>query len=126
MSKRRSLDQMQTVPIILGQGVVRVDVLEGRDNYVVHGQVDCNCDIDGVLLIGPDCLWVGNIQADTVIVKGRVEGNIHAHFKLEVRTGARIKGDLSSPLIAVAEGAVVQGRVTPDSLVTRFTERRVH
>ncbi len=117
---------MQTVPIILGQGMVHVGMLEGRDNYVVHGQVDCNCDIDGVLLIGPDCLWVGNIQADTIIVKGRVQGNIHAHFKLEVREGARIKGNLSSPLIAVAEGALVQGTVTPDSMVTRFTERRVH
>ena len=117
---------MQKIPIILGQGMVQVGLLEGRDNYVVHGQVDCNCDIDGVLLIGPSCLWVGNIQADTVIVKGRVQGNIHAHFKLEVRGGARIKGNLSSPLIAVAEGALVQGDVTPDSMVTRFTERRVH
>ena len=126
MSRRRSLDQLQTVPTILGQGMVHVGVLQGRENYVVHGQVDCHCDIDGVLLIGPDCLWVGNIQADTVIVKGRVQGNIHAHFKIEVRTGARIKGDLSAPLIAVAEGAVVQGRVTPDSMISRFTERRVH
>lgn len=126
MSRRRSLDQLKKVPIILGQGMVRVGLLEGCDNYVVHGQVDCNCDIDGVLLIGPDCLWVGNIQADTVIVKGRVQGNIHAHFKIEVRTGARIKGNLSSPLIAVAEGAMVQARVTSDSVVTRFTERRVH
>ena len=106
--------------------MLHVGILEGRDNYVVHGQVDCACNIDGVLLIGPDCQWVGNIQADTVIVKGRVQGNILAHFKLEVRSGARINGDLSSPLIAVADGAVVQGRVTPDSLVTRFAERRVH
>jgi cytoskeletal protein CcmA (bactofilin family) len=126
VSRRRSLDQLQKVPTILGQGMVQAGALQGRENYVVHGQVDGNCDIDGVLLIGPDCLWVGNILADTVIVKGRVQGNIRAHFKLEVRSGARIQGDLSSPLIAVAEGAVVQGHVTPDSLVTRFTERRVH
>ena len=126
MSRRRSLDQLQKVPTILGQGMVHLGVLQGRENYVVHGHVDCNCDIDGVLLIGPDCLWVGNIQADTVIVKGRVQGSIHAHFKIEVRPGARIKGDLSSPLIAVAEGAVVQGHVAPDSMISRFTERRVH
>lgn len=126
MSRRRSLDQLQKVPTILGQGMVHLGVLQGRENYVVHGHVDCNCDIDGVLLIGPDCLWVGNIQADTVIVKGRVQGNIHAHFKIEVRAGARIQGDLSAPLIAVAEGTMVQGHTTPDSMVSRFTERRVH
>jgi hypothetical protein len=26
----------------------------------------------------------------------------------------------------VAEGAVVQGRTSPDSIITRFTERRTH
>ncbi|HJW80634.1 MAG TPA: polymer-forming cytoskeletal protein [Acidiferrobacterales bacterium] len=126
MSRRRSLDHLQKVPTILGREVVHVGVIEGRDNYVVHGRVEGNCDLDGVLLIGPDCLWIGNITADTVIVKGRVEGGIRAHFKIEVRPSARIKGDLSSPLIAVAEGAVLQGRVSPDSIITRFTERRSH
>jgi cytoskeletal protein CcmA (bactofilin family) len=106
--------------------VVHVGLIEGRDNYVVHGRVDGNCDIDGVLLVGPDCLWIGNIIADTVIVKGRVEGGIRARFKIEMRPSARIKGDLSSPLVAVAEGAVLQGRISPDSMITHFTERRTH
>ena len=126
MSQRRSLDHLQKVPTILGREVVHVGVIEGRDNDVVHGRVEGNCDINGVLLIGPDCLWIGSITADTVIIKGRVEGGIHAHFKIEVRPSARIKGDLSSPLIAVAEGAVVQGRTSPDSIITRFIERRTH
>jgi len=124
--RRRSLDDLQNSPTILGREVVHVGVIEGHDNYVVHGRVEGDCDLDGVLLIGPDCLWIGHIRADTVIVKGRVEGGIRAHFKIEVRPSARIKGDLSSPLIAVAEGAVVQGRASPDSIITRFTERRTH
>jgi cytoskeletal protein CcmA (bactofilin family) len=126
MTRRRSLDHLDKFPTILGREVQHVGRLAGRDNYVVHGHVQGDSDIDGVLLLGPECLWVGNITADIVIVKGRVEGNIHARFKLELRPSARIKGDLSSPMIAVAEGAVVQGRVSPDSIVTRFTERRTH
>jgi len=126
MSQRRSLDHLRTVPTILGREVVYVGVIEGRDNYVVHGRVEGNCDLDGVLLIGPDGLWIGNITADTVIIKGKVEGGVRAHFKIEVRPSARIKGDLSSPLIAVAEGAVLQGRISPDSIITRFIERRTH
>jgi len=126
MSQRRSLDHLQKAPTILGREVVHVGVIEGFDNYVVHGRVEGDCDISGVLLLGPDCLWIGNITADTVIVKGRVEGSIHANFKLEVRPSARIKGDISSPLIAVAEGAVLQGRVSPDSIITSFIERRTH
>ncbi len=126
MTRRRSLDHLDKVPTILGHGVRHVGQLDGRENFVVHGRVDGDSEIDGVLLIGDAALWVGNIVADMVIVKGRVEGNIHARFKLEVRTSARIKGDLSSPLIAVADGAIVQGRTSPDSIITRFSERRTH
>jgi cytoskeletal protein CcmA (bactofilin family) len=126
MSRRRSLDHLDKYPTILGREVVHIGVIEGHDNYVVHGRVEGNCDIDGVLLVGPDGLWIGNITADTVIVKGRVEGAIRANFKIELRPSARIKGDLSSPLVAVADGAVLQGRVSPDSILTRFSERRTH
>ena len=126
MARRRSIDQLQDVPTILGREVVHVGVIEGHNNYVVLGRVQGDCEIEGVLLIGPDCLWTGNISADTVIVRGRVEGNIHATFKIELRPSARIKGDLSSPMIAVAEGAVLLGRVSPDSVITRFQERRTH
>jgi len=112
--------------MILGHEVVHVGTLAGPENYVVHGKVQGDSDIDGALMIGPDCLWVGNITADTVIVKGRVEGDVYARFKLEVRPSARIKGNLSSPVIAIAEGAVVHGNISPDSLLTRYTERRHH
>jgi len=126
MSKRRSLDNLDKFPTTVGREVVHVGLFAGHDNYVVHGQVHGDSDIDGALMIGPDGLWVGNIMADVVVVKGRVEGNIQARFKLELRSSARVKGDLNCPLIAVAEGAVVQGRVSPDSIVTRFTDRRTH
>jgi len=126
MSKRRSLDHLDKLPMTVGREAVHVGLFAGRDNYVVHGQVRGDSDVEGAIMIGPDGLWVGNITADVVVVKGRVEGNILARFKLELRPSARIKGDLSSPLIAVAEGAVVQGHVSPDSIVTRFTDRRTH
>jgi len=126
MGKRRSLDHLEKLPTILGRERIHVGPLDGQEHYVVHGQVQGDGQIDGMLMIGPDCLWVGTIEADVVVVKGRVEGNVKARFKLEVRPTARIKGNLNSPLIAIAEGAVVQGQISSDSIVTRFVERRTH
>jgi len=126
MTKRRSLDQLEKLPTILSRNSVHMGGIDGTSDYVVHGHVEGDGEIDGAVLIGPDGLWVGNITADTVVVKGRVDGNIHARFKLELRPSARVKGNLTSPLIAIAEGAVVQGKVSPDSILTRFRERRTH
>jgi cytoskeletal protein CcmA (bactofilin family) len=126
MSRRRSLDHLGKPPTTVDRETVHVGLFAGRDDYVVHGQVHGDSDIEGALLIGSDGVWIGNITADIVVVKGHVEGNVQARLKLELRPGARVNGDLSSPLIAVAEGAVVQGCVCADSVVTRFTDRRTH
>lgn len=126
MSRRRSLDTLERLPTIVGREAVHVGNLDGQDNYVVHGQVRGDSDIAGALLIGPDCRWLGNVTADTVVVKGQVQGNVQARFKLELRPSARVSGNLSSPIIAIAEGAVVQGQISPDSVVTRFVDRRTH
>lgn len=126
MSNRRSLDQLGKLPTILGREVVHVGALTGQNHFMIHGRVHGNGDIDGALLIGPEGQWIGNIVADNVVIKGRVHGNIHARFKIELRPSARIKGNLTSPVIAIAEGAVIDGHVSPDSVVTRFRERRAH
>jgi hypothetical protein len=100
MSQRRSLDHLRKVPTILGREVVYIGVIEGRDNYVVHGRVEGNCDLDGVLLIGPDCLWVGS---RTYRDRQGSCGGIHANFKVEVR---RVRmSDL--PAMIAGEGAVL-------------------
>ncbi len=126
MSKRRVLDGVSALPATIRGDAVFIGNVEGQENFVVHGQVRGDSDVHGVLMLGPSCDWHGNIVANVVVVKGRVTGNITARSKVELRATARVKGDLRSPLIAVAEGAVVQGRVSRDSIITRFQERRTH
>lgn len=126
MVKRRTLDEVNKLPSTIDRHSVYVGNIRGQDNYVVHGEVVGNAEVDGALMLGPTCVWKGHIRADVVIVKGRVEGNIYARQKLELRSTAQVQGDLNGPLIAIAEGATVQGSIQRDSLVTRFTERRMH
>ncbi len=126
MTKRRVLDSVTTLPATIRHDVVHIGNLKGRDNYVVHGEVQGNADIDGMVMLGPSCKWCGNIIADVVVVKGLVVGNITARFKVELRGSAQVQGDLQSPLIAVAEGAVVQGHISQDSVITHFQDRRSH
>ena len=124
MLKNRTLDQIQKVPKTVGQEVVFQGRLDGIDNYIVHGKVVGDSDVHGVLMLGPNSVWKGNVTADVVILRGAVEGNVTARTKLEVRDTARVAGSLNSPLIAFAEGARIQGQLPGDSHVTRFVERR--
>jgi cytoskeletal protein CcmA (bactofilin family) len=54
---------------------------------------------------------VGDIAATGIVVAGAVQGSLLAEDRIEIRSGADVSGDLAAPRIAVADGAVVCGRV---------------
>jgi len=98
----------------------RVDSLVGPDAVIkgtftakhsmridgeIHGNVNCE---DGVV-VGAKGLVRGNIVSRTVVVGGKVRGNITASMKLELERGAVIEGDLSTPILLVEEGASFEG-----------------
>jgi cytoskeletal protein CcmA (bactofilin family) len=55
-----------------------------------------------------------------------VAGDVYASAKLELQPTARIRGNITSPLIAMAEGALFDGeiRIRPHPQLVRFDEKR--
>jgi cytoskeletal protein CcmA (bactofilin family) len=123
---RRSLDQVREFATFIGPGSVFTGNFQGRDNYVVLGRVRGNCDLDGALVLGEGGSWEGHITATNVVIAGEVTGNVTAREKLELAPSARIRGDMTGPVIAIAEGAMYDGQVVMgrQTRLTRFNERR--
>lgn len=63
------------------------------------------------LIVSPEGLVAGEIKAPSVMINGRVEGDVHATVRLELANGAQVKGDLFYALIEMQLGAQVQGRL---------------
>lgn len=124
MAKNRTLDHLEKTPTVLNRDVVFTGYLNGMDNFIVHGDVVGDSDVDGAIMLGPQSHWKGNVTADVVIIRGAVEGNVTARVKLEVRDTGTVAGDVFGPMIAIAEGAHINGRLPADSCITRYTERR--
>ena len=123
--RRRASDATDFVSII-GEGSVYRGALEGGGDYLVHGRVEGDCVLDGTLVVSPNGRWAGDIAAATVIIAGEVDGNVTAHTKLELQNGARIRGNIASPVIAIAAGAEYDGEIQMrrKSRVVRYQERR--
>lgn len=124
MEKRRSLDEIHGLPTTIERNKIFRGLMAGTANYLVKGKAVGDCSLQGMLILSKGALWEGNIVADTVIISGTVLGDVTARQKLEVRRDARIAGKASSPVIAVAEGAMIKGGIEEASLVTNFVERR--
>lgn len=95
----------------------------GAGHCIVYGRVEGDCDIDGTLVIAEGGRWIGGIVANNVLIAGQVEGSLVARETMEIISTARIRGTLTSRLIAIAEGAVHEGELQMSD-VTRFANRR--
>ena len=96
----------------VGKSVIFKGTLISSEDMTIDGQVEGTIEIrDQGLTIGPDADIRADIVARTVTIHGTVIGTIRATDKVDIRETGRIDGDLSSPRIALADGALVRGRV---------------
>jgi len=123
---RRTLDNIIRFTSSVGEGTTFTGTFGGGENIVVRGQVHGKSDVEGVVVIAETGQWIGELVADVVIVAGQVEGDISAREKIEVQSGAKIKGNLLSQVIAIESGAVHEGRIDMKNIkeIKHFREKR--
>ena len=79
----------------------------------VVGDIRANPDRPSILVISESASVTGVIQADHVIINGRVVGPVHAHELLELQPKANIEGDVSYKGLEMYQGALIAGRLIP-------------
>jgi len=124
--RRRTLDHVGDFTGMIGPQSLYTGVIQGKDNHIVYGEVHGECDIEGTLLLGEGGRWKGNIRASSIVIAGHVEGDIHATTKLELACTAFVRGGITSPVVAIARGAVHDGSISmaKQTQITRYHERR--
>ena len=124
--RRRLRDRLSGAATLINQGCKISGVISGTGNFLISGEVDGDCDVQGTLTVSADGVWLGTIRAESVIISGRVEGDISAGGKVEITATAKITGTVTAEAIAVAEGAIVDGvmQTTGQSEPIAFIEKR--
>ena len=105
-----------------GQSIVINGEISGAEDLVIAGRVEGKIKLDGcVLTLAPGSMVMGDVTAGTVIVSGQVEGTLVATKRLEAKPTAVIEGEVTTPVLLVAEGAQMCATV---EMPTR-TERKL-
>lgn len=109
-SRFRRLRDRSTAPAtLINEGCRIVGRITGSGDFLVNGEVEGECDLEGTLTLARKGRWNGTIKAQNVVVAGHVGGDIEATGRVEITDSARITGTVTADAIAVAEGAVVEG-----------------
>lgn len=96
----------------IGKSVIIKGELSGSEDLTIEGKVDGEIELrDHVLTIGPNGKIKAQVFAKSVIVMGRVTGNITASEKINIRENGSVEGDINAPTIAISEGARFRGSI---------------
>lgn len=123
---RRLRDHPTGAATLINEGCKITGLISGNGDFLVNGEVEGDCDIEGTITLARNGLWQGTIKANIVIVSGHVEGDIVASGRVEITASAKIAGTVAGEAIAVAEGAVVEGvmQTTSKADPVEFVEKR--
>jgi cytoskeletal protein CcmA (bactofilin family) len=96
----------------IGKSVVIKGELNGSEDLTIEGHVEGKIELrDHVLTIGPNGRIKAELFAKSVVVLGEVIGNVSASEKVDIRENGSVEGDITSPRVAIAEGAHFRGSV---------------
>jgi cytoskeletal protein CcmA (bactofilin family) len=96
----------------IGKSVVIKGELNGSEDLTIEGHVEGKIELrDHVLTIGPNGRIKAQLYAKSVVVLGEVIGNVTATEKVDIRENGSVEGDITSPRVAIAEGAHFRGSV---------------
>lgn len=124
--KRRLVDRLGMSPTVIAENTTVVGDIETRGPLMVSGNVQGNGRIGGTLSVGKTANWEGDIEARQAVLAGKVTGRIMIEDKLEVSASAVISGEIVAKVLAIANGARIEGEVTVTSgkPIVKFEEKR--
>lgn len=105
------------------KNVLNADV-EIKGNVKLSGELAFDGKLEGDLqtethlVLGETAVVVGNLQANTIVARGKIKGNLTAKDKLEVKSKTEIVGDIRAARLVIEEGVIFVGKaeVNPSHL----------
>jgi cytoskeletal protein CcmA (bactofilin family) len=77
----------------------------------LHGRLEGTIESDGgALNIGEQAMIKAEIRVNDVLIYGKVQGNIYATGRIEIRGKAEVYGDLYANRLAMDDGVIFVGK----------------
>jgi cytoskeletal protein CcmA (bactofilin family) len=97
---------------LIGKNIIITGDISATEDLVVEGRVTGKILLnESRLTVGEEGYLQSHITAREVVISGRVDGQIHASERVELRHTAQVTGDIVAPRLIIHQDAVVKGTV---------------
>ena len=96
----------------IGKSVQIRGEVKGSEDLLVDGLVEGTITLtESRLTIGASATVKANVSARDVVVLGKLNGDVSATGRVELRSGSHVSGDLRAGRLSIEENAVFSGKV---------------
>ncbi len=118
---------VDNAPARIGKTIVISGEVKGSEDLIVDGRIEGTVNLsESRLTIGPSANVAADLSAKDVLIMGRVQGNVVASGRVELRAGCNLEGDIRALRLAVEDNAVFRGKVDLTQAVAKTAEGALH
>jgi len=93
----------------LDKGSRFVGELSFDDTFRIDGKFEGKIKSGSELILGDSAEVVADVSVGRISINGMLKGSVRATERVELLSGARVSGDISTPILKIDEGANFQG-----------------
>ena len=96
---------------LIGEGLSVVGTLHFDDGVVrLDGRVEGEILGRGILIVGRQGLFQGEMRVSTLILCGRIEGTVIASERAHIKPTGKLSGRVHASQLIIEEGGILEGK----------------
>lgn len=99
---------------VIGSTLVIDGEITGDEALIIQGTVKGRITLTENVFVENSATLQADIEAESVEIGGVVTGNITASSRVEIKAEGKCIGDIKSPRILIADGALFKGNIDMD------------
>jgi len=110
LKKGSGTTEQSEISAFLGKGTEFKGVLSFEGAIRVDGKIEGEVISKDTLIAGDGAFLQGEISVGTIILSGKVVGNINASQKVHLLAPACIQGNIKTPKLIIEDGVTLDGK----------------
>ncbi len=99
----------EEISAYLGKETVFQGKMTFEGVFRLDGKFEGEIFDSGTLIVGETANIKGKIGLQTIVINGRVDGDIFAKTRVEIHATGKVYGTLSAPILTINEGGIFEG-----------------
>src|SRR5260221_10606134 len=95
---------------VLNSDVELKGTLKFTGELTFDGKLEGDINSDGTLNLGDSAVVKGNINVTSVVVRGKISGNVTAREKIDIKSRTELFGDIRAARLVMEDGVTFVGQ----------------